>query len=68
MFMDRLIIIFLIIIYPNLGIQESNIPKNVKSILNDLEGEFKWAMIRPSNGSILLTGSRSSKYWCSPGK
>ncbi len=38
------------------------IPPEVREILNTLHGDFKWEMIRPSDGKTLRTGTKTSRY------
>lgn len=55
------ILLFLAI---NLSAQQHKhkIPSDVREIMNNLEGQFTWTIIRPSENKVLRTGTKVSAY------
>ncbi|MEP1095401.1 MAG: hypothetical protein ABJG78_09845 [Cyclobacteriaceae bacterium] len=38
------------------------LPSDVREVLNTLQGNFNWTMIRPSDNKVLRTGTKTSTY------
>ncbi len=49
--------------HPFFAQEETNpLPNYVRDVLNTLQGEFRWKMIRPSDSTVLRTGTKTSSY------